>query len=142
MHPGPAEAGFQKGRHRDRRQLAGDVGKRGAHAWHSLPGYYGGYVALWCVIPAVTLLALWIIFEPIYIQSSVIASLPEDLRNLPPERLGLVFNDIQNLVEGNIVSSQPDESMLAAAQYFSDLRSTSRWILTIALAAIASAAIV
>ena len=138
MIAGLAFLGYVTGR---QRALAG-FGKRGSQAWHSLPGYYGGYVALWCVIPAVAILAVWIIFEPIYLQSSVIASLPENLRNLPPERLGLVFNDIQNLVEDNIVSAQPDDVMLAAAEYFRDLRSRSRWILTIALAAIASAAIV
>ena len=28
-------------------------------SFHSLPGYHGGYVALWCALPALTLLVLW-----------------------------------------------------------------------------------
>ncbi len=117
-------------------------GKASGQSFHSLPGYYGGYVALWCIIPAVAILLVWIVFEPIYIEAAVIASLPESLRELPPERLGLVFNDIRNLVEGNIVGGEQSADMLAAAERFSELRSSSRWMLSVSLAAVVSAAIV
>ena len=117
-------------------------GTRDERAFHSLPGYYGGYVALWCAVPAIAVLCLWIAFEPVYIESAVIGSLPESLRSLPPERLGLVYNDIRNLVEGNIVSGEPDAAMLAAAERLTEIRSSSRWLLTVLLAAIASAATV
>ena len=33
--------------------------------FHSLPGYHGGYVALWCALPALTLLVLWQVLEPV-----------------------------------------------------------------------------
>ncbi|HMB73415.1 MAG TPA: phosphate ABC transporter permease family protein, partial [Gammaproteobacteria bacterium] len=117
-------------------------GTRNAARFHSLPGYYGGYVALWCAVPAIALLLVWVVFEPIYIESTVIGSLPESVRALPAERIGLVYNDIRNLVEGNIVSGEPDAAMLEAAQRYSDARSASRWLLTTILAAIASAATV
>ena len=65
---------------------------------HSLPGYHGGYVALWCALPAVALLVLWQVFEPVWLRSSVIESLPEVMRTLPADLLGLVYNDIRNLV--------------------------------------------
>jgi phosphate transport system permease protein len=123
------------------RALVGYGGAKGS-TFHSLPGYYGGYVALWCLIPAVAVLALWIVFEPILIEASVIATLPESLRQLPEERLGLVYNDIRNIVDGNIISGEVDAEMLAAAERFTELRTRGRWVLSIALAAIASAAIV
>jgi phosphate transport system permease protein len=122
------------------RALAG-FGKR-QQTFHSLPGYYGGYVALWCALPAIALFVLWVVLEPFYIQSSVVASLPENLRSLPPERLGLVFNDIRNLVQGNIVSGDPDAALLAAADHYVELRSASRWLLSAMLAAVAGAAVV
>ena len=31
---------------------------------HSLPGYHGLYVALWCGVPALVILALWLSLEP------------------------------------------------------------------------------
>jgi phosphate transport system permease protein len=98
----------------------------GARAYHSLPGYHGGYVALWCVLPAVLLLTLWQIAEPFWLRSSVLAELPAALRDLPEEQLGLVYNDIRNLVEGNIVSSRPSPEILDAAERYRALRGLSR----------------
>ena len=49
---------------------------RGPRSFHSLPGYHGGYVALWCALPALTLLVLWQVFEPAWLRSGVLDSLP------------------------------------------------------------------
>jgi phosphate transport system permease protein len=98
----------------------------GPRATHSLPGYHGGYVALWCALPAVVLLSLWHTFEPMWLRSAVLADLPEEIRALPQEQLGLIYNDIRNLVEGNIVSSNPGEEIRAAAEEYASLRQTSR----------------
>jgi phosphate transport system permease protein len=38
-------------------------------SFHSLPGYHGGYVALWCALPALTLLVLWQVLEPAWLRS-------------------------------------------------------------------------
>jgi phosphate transport system permease protein len=98
----------------------------GPRSSHSLPGYHGGYVALWCVIPAVLLLSLWHTFEPMWLRSAVLSGLPQTLRELPAEQLGLVYNDIRNLVEGNIVSSSPGADIKAAADEYASLRQLSR----------------
>lgn len=98
--------------------------------FHSLPGYHGGYVALWCAIPAVLLLAVWQILEPVMLRGAVLDTLPVELQLLPQEQLGLIYNDIRNLVEGNIVSSNPNADILAAAERYSMLRQTSRFFLT------------
>jgi phosphate transport system permease protein len=100
-----------------------------ARRFHSLPGYYGGYVALWCAIPALLLFAGWSVFESVVLREQVLQSLPEELRNLSEQQLGLLYNDIRNLVEGNIVSSAPDASVAAAAEHYGQLRATSRSLL-------------
>ena len=98
-----------------------------ARHYHSLPGYYGGYVALWCLLPALAVLTVWLVAEPAVIRGQILAGLPEDMRALSAAELGLVYNDIRNLVEGNIVSGEPSEAVAAAAgryarmQYLSDL---------------------
>ena len=73
-------------------------------AWklHSLPSYYGFYTAIWCGIPALFVLAIWMFFESSIITHLVVAGLPEEIRSLEPDRLNLVVNDIKNLVSGNI----------------------------------------
>jgi phosphate transport system permease protein len=97
---------------------------------HSLPGYHGGYVALWCALPAVLLLTLWHTFEPMWLRNTVLAELPAALRELPADQLGLVYNDIRNLVEGNIVSSNPGADIIAAAEKYASLQVLSRNLAT------------
>jgi phosphate transport system permease protein len=98
----------------------------GPRSFHSLPGYHGGYVALWCALPALTLLVLWQVLEPAWLRSAVLASLPEALQTLPEDQLGLVYNDIRNLVEGNIVAAAPNSDMGEAAERYIELKSLSR----------------
>jgi phosphate transport system permease protein len=100
---------------------------------HSLPGYHGGYVALWCALPALAVLVLWQVVEPTWLRSSVIAALPENLRTLPAAQLGLVYNDIRNLVAGNISSSEPGTEIMAAVQRYTALRDLSHGILSAAV---------
>jgi phosphate transport system permease protein len=101
-----------------------------AGGMHSLPGYHGGYVALWCAIPALALLVVWLIAEPVILRSEALSALPEQRLAVSDQELGLIFNDIQNLVEGNIVSGEPDDDMLAAAERYSEVRGISRALLT------------
>ena len=76
-------------------------------SFHSLPGYYGSYVAIWCALPALALYCLWQLVEPGFIRMQVLATLPAATLELPEAELGLVYNDIRNLVEGNLVSGEP-----------------------------------
>jgi phosphate transport system permease protein len=103
----------------------------GPRGFHSLPGYHGGYVALWCALPALALLVLWQIFEPVWLRSAVIDTLPEATRALPDAELGLIYNDIRNVVEGNIASADPEVG--AAAERYSSLRDSSRRIASAAV---------
>jgi phosphate transport system permease protein len=110
--------------------------------FHSLPGYHGGYVALWCALPAVALLVLWQIFEPIWLRGTVLDSLPEATRELPAAELGLIYNDIRNLVEGNVVSTTPSAEITAAADRYSSLRDSSRTLASAAVLVLGLVALV
>ena len=59
-------------------------------AFHSLPGYYGSYVAIWCALPALVLYVLWQLAEPAFIRTQVLASLPETTFELSESELGLL----------------------------------------------------
>jgi phosphate transport system permease protein len=97
---------------------------------HSLPTYYGLYTAIWCGIPALIILGIWIAFEPSIITHLVVAGLPEEIRNIGPDRMNLVINDIKNLVSGNITSGDVDQNLRAAADHYHSLVSTSHAALT------------
>ncbi|MBN1240600.1 MAG: phosphate ABC transporter permease subunit PstC [Gammaproteobacteria bacterium] len=103
--------------------------KKGTRPFHSLPGYYGGYVALWCVLPALALFAIWHAVEPVVLRAAVVDALPADMQQLSEGRLGLVFNDVRNLVEGGVQLGEPDPTIAAAAERYSEVRQTSRRLL-------------
>jgi len=90
---------------------------------HSLPGYYGLYVALWAALPALILFGLWSAFEGSIITQMVVAEMPASVRALEPSKLNLVINDLHNLVSGNVVSGTPDAAMQAAAERYTNLQS-------------------
>ncbi len=106
---------------------------------HSLPSFYGSYTALWCGLPALIVVTVWAVLQPGIILELVVAGLPPELRELPPDRLGLVLNDIKNLVSGNIVSGTPDPTILAAAEHYRNLQLTGHvclWIVALLLATV------
>lgn len=106
---------------------------------HSLPVYYGMYAAIWCGIPALTIFLVWSAFEQTIITNLVVADLPAEIQNLGSDRLNLVVNDLKNLVSGNIVSSDVNDDIKAAAKRYKELQNTSHWLLSIIMLALAIA---
>src|SRR5690606_952230 len=111
-----------------RRAVAGSA-TAPARSFHSLPGYYGGYVALWCLLPALALLAIWLVVEPIVLRAAVIDSLPAELAAPPEDQLGLLYNDVRNLVDDDFLFGTPDPAVQAAAERYESVRRTSRHLL-------------
>jgi phosphate transport system permease protein len=107
---------------------------------HSLPAYYGMYTAIWCGIPALLIIAVWLVFEPAMLTNLVIAGLPEEIQSLDPDRLNLVVNDIKNLVSGNFTSEKIDAHIQEAADHYTSLKNTSHAALTVVILCIAIAA--
>ena len=107
---------------------------------HSLPAYYGLYVAIWAALPALLILGLWLAFEGTIISQLIVSTLPDDVRSLAPDRLNLVVNDIRNLVNGNIVSGEPDALTLAAVDRYKSLLGISQAALFAVVLALAGVA--
>ena len=84
---------------------------------HSLPGYYGWYNLAWCLLPAVGVLFLWLIAQPIVIDSMVESRLPEAAKALSPDRIALFMTDVRNIATGNIVSQNPSPEAIALAEF-------------------------
>ena len=123
-----------------RQRAVATVGGR-ASQLHSLPSYHGAYVALWCLLPALLLFALWLIAEPHLLRALVIGALPPELANLPDNQLGLVLNDVRNLAEGNASRAGADPVKLAAADHLLSWERFSRFALAIAVGAAAIAGV-
>jgi len=93
------------------------VGKRaqGVRNMHSKPVYYGALTGLWCGIPALIIVGIWLTIGPSVVMDLVVESLPPEVRDLPEDRLNLVVNNIYNFVNGNIISGEKSPMLMAAA---------------------------
>lgn len=109
---------------------------------HSRPTYYGALTAIWCGIPAILIFGFWLAFESSIITQLVVADLPEEIRTLPEARVNLIVNDIKNLVSGNIVSTDIDPTMQAAADHYHNLEVTSKAALAVVVITMAMLGIV
>jgi phosphate transport system permease protein len=121
-------AAFYLGR---RRSLAVVGGPGHGTALHSLPGYYGYFVAIRVVLPALALLFAWVLIEPRVLVALVINGLPEHLRELPAGELNLLVNNIQNLAAGDVVSVDVDAALESAAAQFNEYREQGRLLLAV-----------
>jgi len=98
---------------------------------HSLPGYYGYFVAIWVALPALALLFVWSMLEPRIIVALVVSELPDAYQNVPAGELNLLVNNIRNLATGDVVSVNVDAVLTNAAQLFNDYTATSHTILAV-----------
>ena len=67
---------------------------------HSLPGYHGGYLALWTALPAFLLLMVWAAVEPSLVNARVKASLPASVLQESDARIGLTMSVVKNVAAG------------------------------------------
>jgi phosphate transport system permease protein len=96
----------------------------GIASLHSLPKHYGYMAAAWAVLPALLILALWLGFESSVLHKLVIAQLPQKVQELPPDEMGLYYNQIQGFAVDAIDSEQLDEVQIEAAEYYKRLASS------------------
>jgi len=113
------------------RSLALVGGSRGVRNLHSLPSHYGLMTALWCALPALAVILLWLAFQDSIILRLVTDHLPAGVRGLPRNELSLVMNDVRNLVAGNVPASSVSETVRAAAVEYTRMRGISRMALTV-----------
>ena len=86
---------------------------------HSLPGYYGSWVALWCGLPAFAVLVAWLALEPTVVRELVIMDLPAAMQALPTDNMDVLINEVRNAAEGH-PTANPD--LAVAAEHYNHLR--------------------
>src|SRR5262245_45744476 len=96
---GLAMVGYVMGKSR---AIATVGGNRGVRNLHSLPSYYGALTALWCAVPALLILAIWVAFQDSILIKLVTAHMPAAVQSLSASELSLVLNDVHNVVDGNV----------------------------------------
>ena len=104
---------------------------------HSLPGYYGYYAAIWCLLPALALMLLWITIEPRVIAALVLKGLPEAQRALSPGELDLLLNTIRNMAAGDAALDHAEGFMRDAAGALREYSHMSRRLLAVLSLALA-----
>jgi phosphate transport system permease protein len=85
---------------------------------------------LWCAVPALVVLTVWVAFQDSIIVGLVTSHMPDAVRALSKSELGLVLNDVRNVVEGNVPVANARPEVRAAAEEYLELRSISRMALT------------
>jgi phosphate transport system permease protein len=87
-----------------RRAIAAAGGDR--RKLHSLPVYYGSNAAMFTAIPALGVLAIWLLAQPMMIDRNVLSTLPDSII-AEGSSAGLIMSDVRRVSEGldTIVSS-------------------------------------
>jgi phosphate transport system permease protein len=102
--------GYRAGTRRSRK-----VASERKQRLHSLPGHYGTLVALWCGIPALLVLILWIGVQGSYLDSVALSQLPDEIQQgTEAVQLG-ALQRVMAIASGHGVANEPTQFELAAA---------------------------
>jgi phosphate transport system permease protein len=131
---------------------------------HSRPGYYGAYTAVWALLPALLILVTWLILSPIYVNSTVHAAFPDEVKaetaanqRLTFSTVGMVARGLERLnaeetaqvdqgtgdvraligAKGIPLASDVAPYMVTAAKHLNALNDTSRLLMTVLVVAAA-----
>ncbi len=103
---------------------------------HSLPQYHGYFIALWCSIPTILLILLWIALEPVLLGSLIRNQLESQSEGLTPTDYVIITEKVRNLAAGVALGTQ-NPLILETAERMRSLQQTSQWsmvVVTILLA--------
>lgn len=84
--------------HARSRQIAKPLG--GVRNLKTLPSYYASMVSLWALIPAMLVILFWSVFDGAVISSLVKSELPQEVKQLSDENVGLVLSQVSNAAQG------------------------------------------
>ncbi|RMF09313.1 MAG: phosphate ABC transporter permease subunit PstC [Alphaproteobacteria bacterium] len=107
---------YALGRGRAMRTASGDARKL-----HSLPSYYGWFAVVFCLLPALVIITLWLAIGPAIIDRLILGRLPTDLSGLSPGEVRLLLNDIKNIASGDAISRQREPVLIEAGRLYGAL---------------------
>lgn len=97
---------------------------------HSLPFFYGMRAAIWCALPSMALLAVWLLFHEHIISTLLLDGLPEAQQPTSDAEHNLLLNSIENIASGALSAETSAPHLVAAADVLKDLRGTARNLVT------------
>ncbi|AGT08015.1 phosphate ABC transporter permease subunit PstC [Paracoccus aminophilus] len=80
---------------------------------HSRTTYYGWNVALFAAVPALLVLVLWLIAQPVMLERAMSGAIPEDMLSEGANR-SLIIADVRNTA--NALSAAEQKGLLSAAE--------------------------
>jgi phosphate transport system permease protein len=95
--------------------------------------------ALWCALPALLIVAIWQVAADPLLTQYAIKGVAESKGSLNPDQLGLLVNDMRNLVSGNMGAREVDPLLQAAADQYIGLKRISN--IALAVVALATAVV-
>ncbi len=124
---------YQHARRKALRSVSGSVSDL-----HSLPSYHGAYVAIWCGLPALIVIALWVLLQTDLVERMVLSGIAEGTADMTAGQISLLLSDIRNLATGDITSRTPSPLVLEAAQRYAELQRLGFLLMTGAAVVLAS----
>ena len=109
---------------------------------HSRPVYHGVLLALWTVVPAALIYAVWSFLQPGIIESMVVAQLPPEALVGSDNDLRILLRRITNLSTGFGLADEAQAFELTAAAYMQQLRVTGQTFMFALIASVAATALV
>ena len=89
-----AAIGYVLGRARAMKSADGD-----ARNLHSLPSYYGSYLAMVVAVPAFAILAVWLVVQPIVVNQIISKDIPAEAL-AEGTNLSLMMSDVRRVADG------------------------------------------
>ena len=101
--------------------------------------FYGGLLsALWCLIPCVILITVWLFLADSVIHQRLISELPDNIQAFPPEELELVLALVDNLIAGYQFDIPPQDYVVRAAAEHRRLSAQSDYFLFLSVLTLGS----
>lgn len=97
---------------------------------HSLPFYYGMRATIWCALPAILLLALWLMFDDPVISAALLNGLPESHQPVTVADHNLLLNSIENIASGALSREGADPVLVHAADQLAKMRNIGSYLAT------------
>lgn len=104
-----------------------DIG--GVHKLSSLPSQYGTLALMWCLLPGLALIAVWMLVETPIINAMIIKLLPASAQSLSEGKQGLLISQVKSTAEG-VAGLTVSEDIERAAVLYQQWMTRSRTYLT------------
>jgi phosphate transport system permease protein len=113
--------GYFMGRSRSVAVAGGDLRRL-----HSLPNYHGFYVALWCGLPSLLVVLIWLAAQPAIVTEAATSVLPpERVASLDENQLSLLLSEVRQAASHADLSQVADPAVRAGAETYRAWQSMS-----------------